>query len=137
MRRSHTKPDAAALGINLTPLIDVVFILLIFFVVSSSFVRESGIDVERPAADTAVPKVQGNIVVTVTDTGAIWLEGREVDRRAVRAHIARQHADDPAASVVIVADTASRTGAVIDVVDQARLAGVASVAIATTPREEE
>ncbi|MEA3410412.1 MAG: biopolymer transporter ExbD [Pseudomonadota bacterium] len=137
MRRSHAGPDTVAVAINLTPLIDVVFILLIFFVVSSSLVKESGIDVERPAADTAVRQARGNIIVTVTEAGGIRVGGREVDRRAVRSHIARLHAGDPAASVVVVADTASRTGFVVDVVDQARLAGVTGVAIATTRRDDE
>ena len=130
MRRSHVQPPPVSLGVNLTPLIDVVFILLIFFVVTSSFVKESGIDVQRPKANTAVRKERGNIIVAINKEGEIWLDKRRVDRRMVRAHIERLHAENPEGSVVIVADKNSLMGLVMDVLDQARLAGVPNVAIA-------
>jgi biopolymer transport protein ExbD len=109
-----------------------VFILLIFFVVTSSFVKESGIDVQRPTAHTAVRKERGNIIVAINKEGEIWLDKRRVDRRMVRAHIERLHAENPEGSIVIVADKDSLTGLVVDVLDQARLAGVPNVAIAAT-----
>jgi biopolymer transport protein ExbD len=132
MRRSHVQPPTVSLGVNLTPLIDVVFILLIFFVVTSSFVKESGIDVQRPKAHTAVRKERGNIIISINKEGEIWLDKRRVDRRMLRAHIERLHAENPEGSIVIVADKNSLTGLVVDVLDQARLAGVPNVAIAAT-----
>ncbi len=135
MRRSHIQTRTTSVGVNLTPLIDIVFILLIFFIVTSSFVKESGIDVNRPSAATAVRKEQGNIIVSVTREGEIWLDKRIVDRRTVRSHIERLYAENPEGTVVIVADRDSRTGLVVEVMDQARLAGVTKIAVAASRDE--
>lgn len=135
MRRSHREPHRTSFGVNLTPLIDIVFILLIFFIVTSSFVKESGIDVNRPSALTAVRKEQGNIIISISRDGAIWLDQRQVDRRAVRAHVERLQAENPEASVVIVADRDSRTGLMVEVMDQVRLAGVSRIAIAASRQD--
>jgi biopolymer transport protein ExbD len=116
--------------INITPMLDVVFIMLIFFIVTASFVKESGIEVERPSAVTAVVKEKGNILVAVTATGEIWINRRQVDQRAVRANIERLHAENPQGSVVIQADKNSTTEMLVHVMDAARQAGVYNVSIA-------
>jgi biopolymer transport protein ExbD len=132
MRRSHAKPQEAGVGVNLTPLIDMVFILLIFFMVTSSFVKEAGVDVNRPSAQTAVTQEQGNVVVAVTKAGEIWIDQRPVDIRSVRAQVERLHAENPEGSVIILADEEARTGLLIQVMDQVRLAGVSNLAIAAS-----
>jgi biopolymer transport protein ExbD len=116
--------------INITPMLDVVFIMLIFFIVTASFVKESGIEVDRPSAVTAVVKEKGNILVAVTATGEIWINRRQVDPRAVRANIERLHAENPQGSVVIQADKSSTTEMLVSVMDAARQAGVYNVSIA-------
>lgn len=116
----------------MAPLIDLVFLLLIFFLVTTSFVKESGVDVERPQASTATLKEAGNILIGVSAAGKVFLESKEIDIRSVRAHVERSMAENPEGAVVIVADKASSTGVVIQVMDQCRLAGAKSVSIAAS-----
>lgn len=131
MRTRHSRRQSGAMvEINMTPLIDMVFILLIFFIVSTSFVKETGVDVNRPTAKTAVKKERANIMIAITDSGEIKMENRTIDRRAVRANVERMHAENPEGSVIILADKDAKTGLLIEVMDQARLAGVANVSIA-------
>lgn len=130
MRRSHIEQESVASAVNLTPLIDMVFILLIFFVVTSSFVKESGIEVNRPTAETAVRKEQGNIIIAVSKDGEIWMDKHQIDLRAVRPEVERLHAENPEGAVVIVADELSRSGLMVKVMDQVRLAGIMNVSIA-------
>ena len=119
--------------INITPMLDVVFIMLIFFIVTASFVKESGIDVNKPEGQTAVAKEKANILIAIDADGAIWIDRRQIDPRAVRANIERLHAENPQGTVVIQADEDSRTGALVQVMEAARLAGVYDVAIAANP----
>jgi len=119
-----------ALELNIAPLIDMVFILLIFFLVTTSFVRETGVDVKRPSAATAVSQDSATILIAVTADNQIYVDRRLVDVRAVRVHVERALAENPKGSVVIVADRGSRTGAAIQVMDACRLAGADNVAIA-------
>ncbi len=116
--------------INITPMLDVVFIMLIFFIVTASFVKEAGIDVNRPDADTAVRQERANILIAISETNEIWIDRRQVDPRALRANIERLHAENPEGSVVIQADKASVTETLITVMDAARQAGVYNVSIA-------
>ncbi|ABB38952.1 Biopolymer transport protein ExbD/TolR [Oleidesulfovibrio alaskensis G20] len=116
--------------VNMTPLIDMVFILLIFFIVTTSFVRESGIDVNRPAAQSAETKEKANVILGLTSEGRIYVEGRTLDIRSVRAYMERFLAETPEGSVVIVADKQSMTGNAVQVLDQCRLAGVRNISIA-------
>ncbi len=129
MRRRRSKRQDEE-EVNLTPMLDVVFILLIFFIVTASFVKESGIDINRPAAATAVRKERGNILVAITPTGQIWIDRRQVDVRAVRANIERLHAENPQGAVVIQADRESKNGLLVEVMDAAKLAGVENISIA-------
>ena len=116
--------------INITPMLDVVFIMLIFFIVTASFVKESGIDVNRPDAQTAVKKEKANILVAISENGEIWIDRQRVDPRAVRANIERLHAENPQGTVIIQADKLSRTQVLVQVMDAARQAGVFNVSIA-------
>jgi biopolymer transport protein ExbD len=116
--------------VNLTPMLDVVFIMLIFFIVTASFVKEAGIDVNRPSAATAERKEKGNILVAISANNQIWIDRRQVDPRALRANIERMHAENPNGSVVIQADEESKNGLLVLVMDAARQVGVKNVSIA-------
>jgi len=126
--RSSTDQNA---DIDMTPMLDIVFIMLIFFIVTTSFVKESGIDVNRPSAKTAETKAQGNIIVGIKPNGDVWIDKRQVDIRAVRANVSRLHAENPLGSVIIAADRETKTHALIQVMDQVRLAGIMNASIAT------
>lgn len=131
MRHRHSRRQSGAIAdVNMTPLIDMVFILLIFFIVTTSFVKETGVDVSRPSAHSAVSKELANILISITPNGEVWMDKRQIDRRAVRANVERMHAENPEGSVIILADKEAKTGLLIEVMDQARLAGVANVSIA-------
>jgi biopolymer transport protein ExbD len=116
--------------INLTPMLDVVFIMLIFFIVTASFIKESGIDVNRPDAPTAERVEDANILIAISATDEIWIDRRLVDPRAVRANIERLHAENPKGSVVIQADKKSTNEMLVIVMDASRSAGVFNVSIA-------
>ncbi len=116
--------------VNMSPLIDMVFLLLIFFVVTTSFVKESGIEVSRSTASTAEVKDKASIMIGVSDEGEVWMEGKKVDVRSVRGLVERALAEDPEAGVIVVADRASETGDVVKVMDQCRLAGASNVSLA-------
>ena len=122
--------DEEEAAIDMTPMLDVVFIMLIFFIVTASFVKESGIDVNRPEAATAVKKDRANILVATSDKGEIWINKRKVDIRAVQANIERLYAENPQGTVVIQADKKATTDALIKVMDASRAAGISDVSIA-------
>ena len=117
--------------IDMTPMLDVVFIMLIFFIVTASFVKESGIDVNRPDAATAVQKDRANILVAISEGNEVWINKRQIDIRAVQANIERLYAENPQGSVVIQADEQANTKTLIEVMDAARSAGVFGVSVAT------
>ena len=116
--------------INITPMLDVVFIMLIFFIVTATFVKEAGIDVNRPDAATAVKQEKANILIAISANDTIWIDRRQIDIRSVRPNIERLHAENPQGTVVIQADKDSRTNTLIQVMDASRQAGVYNVAIA-------
>lgn len=128
MRRKKSQ-TSEPLELNMTPLIDMIFILLIFFMVSSSFVRESGVEVERPVAKTASSKAP-SVVVGVDSGNVIWIEGKSIDIRQVRTWMAKFRSDTPDGGVVIAADTMARSGIVIQVLDACREAGIRNVSVA-------
>lgn len=131
MRRQRSLfPDDADAGLELTPLIDVVFILLIFLLVTTSFTRESGLEVNRPGALSATSQENGGLLVGLRADGAAWMEGRRVPMEALRSLLERRHAERPQAGLVIVADRDAPTGALVRVMDQARLAGISDVSVA-------
>ena len=129
MRRQR-KASAEEAEVDLTPMLDVVFIMLIFFIVTASFVKESGIDVNKPDAATATLKPRGNILVAITPSGQIWIDKRQGDVRALRANLERLHAENPQGAVVIQADTESKNGLLVAVMDAAKLAKIENVSIA-------
>ena len=116
--------------INITPMLDVVFIMLIFFIVTATFIKEAGIDVNRPDAQTAVKQEKANILIAIGPNNDIWIDRRQVDIRSVRPNIERLHAENPQGSVVIQADRESKTETLIEVMDASRQAGVYNVSIA-------
>jgi biopolymer transport protein ExbD len=130
-RRSSRSASEQSSDIDMTPMLDIVFIMLIFFIVTTSFVKESGIDVNRPTAQTATRKEQGNIIVGIKANGEIWIDKRQVDVRAVRANVARLHAEQPMGAVVIAADRDTKVKVLTQVMDQIRLAGIMNASIAT------
>jgi len=131
MRRRHTKTHGGAADIDLTPLIDMVFILLIFFIVTTSFVKEAGIEVSRPSAHSAKSKSKGNIMIAISENGEVWMDKRRIGIETVRANVERMRVESPEGAVIVLADEGSETGLLVRVIDQARLAGVSRVSIAT------
>ncbi|MDD9940024.1 MAG: biopolymer transporter ExbD [Myxococcales bacterium] len=131
--RYRRADDEEENAVDLTPMIDIVFIMLIFFIVTASFVKESGLDVNRPPAATAELKERGNILVAINANDEIWVDKRQVDPRALRANIERLHAENPQGTVVIQADEKSTNKSLVQVMDAARLAGVEEVSIAAEP----
>ena len=123
-------PPADETELDMTPMLDIVFIMLIFFIVTTSFVKESGITVSTPQADTAAPQESANIFIAITANGEVWIDRRPVDPRSVRAIVARLHADNPEGSVIIQSDGEASTRMLVEVMDQVRLAGVEGIAIA-------
>ena len=117
--------------INITPMLDVVFIMLIFFIVTATFVKEAGIEVNRPDAATAVKQEKANILVAIGPNNDIWIDRRQVDIRSVRPNIERLHAENPKGSIVIQADEGSTHEALVIVMEAAKAAGVSNVAIAS------
>ena len=115
--------------INLTPMLDVVFIMLIFFIVTASFIKEAGIEVDRPVAVTADKQQDAAILIAISENDEIWIDKKIVDPRAVRPSIERLHAENPKGSIVIQADQESTNEALTVVMEAAKQAGVANVAI--------
>ena len=133
MRRKRRLNNEEETGIDLTPMLDVVFIMLIFFIVTTSFVKESGIQVNRPSAATTEKKERANIMIAISESGEIWIQKRRIDIRSVRANVERLHAESPEGSVVIQADKDSKNGLLVQVMDQVKLAGVQSISLAAKP----
>ena len=131
---SQTVEQEEESAIDITPMLDIVFIMLIFFIVTATFVKESGIDVNRPDANTATQQDRANILIAIDETGAIFIDRRRVEIDALRANIERLHAENPQGTVVIQADENASTKQLVAVMDASREAGVYDVAIATERR---
>lgn len=132
MRRKHRRADDSS-EINVTPLLDIVFIMLIFFIVTASFAREFGLDVDRPTDDEPdeIEEEVDIIFIEISSTGTITVDGREVDMAAVRANVQNLLSADPEAPVVINAHGDAESGILVRVVDQSRRAGTENISIAT------
>ena len=122
--------------INITPMLDIVFIMLIFFIVTTSFVKETGIDPRRPYAETAATKERGNIMIAISQTDHIWMNKNRVELQGIRPMVELAIAENPESSVIIVADVEASTGMVIDLMDQVRAAGITSIALAAQGVEQ-
>ena len=117
-------------NIDMTPMLDIVFIMLIFFVVTASFVKETGIEINRPQASTATPKETANIKIAIDASDAIWLDKRKVDERSVKAILERMHIENPQGTLIIQADKKSTNDKLVSVMDAARQAGISAISIA-------
>ncbi|MGJ8669643.1 MAG: ExbD/TolR family protein [Oceanococcus sp.] len=118
--------------IDMTPMLDIVFIMLIFFIVTTSFIKEAGVDVKRPDATTAQRQEASSIYVAVTKDGEIWIDRQMVDLRTLRSQVERLRLENPEAAAVLQADTDARHGLVVKVMDQLRLGGVETISVAAT-----
>ncbi len=117
-------------SIDITPMLDVVFIMLIFFIVTATFIKESGIDVDKPSAATAVVQEKASILVAIDAENNIWINRRQVDIRSVRSIVERLHAENPKGTLVIQADKESKNDTLVQVMDASRRAGVYDIALA-------
>ncbi|WP_406666797.1 ExbD/TolR family protein [Gallaecimonas sp. GXIMD1310] len=129
MARKRVRQEEEA-SIDMTPMLDIVFIMLIFFIVTTSFVKESGIDVNRPTAATATKKKSANIFIAINANGDVFMEKRNVDVKRVRANVERMLAEQPESSVVIQADKDAKNGVVVAVMDQVKAAGIDKISLA-------
>ena len=122
MARSFSSQDEAEDegNVDLTPMLDVVFIMLIFFIVTATFVKETGVEVNHPQANTAEQKNNPSVLIAIRDDNSIWIDQRRIDIRSVRANIERLHAENPEGGVVIQADELASVKTFTEVLDQAR-----------------
>ena len=127
MARRHAHTDEA--DINITPMLDIVFIMLIFFIVTTSFTKETGASIIKPVAEQAIALQNGTILIGVRPNNDIWMAKRQIELREVRQLVERAKSENPEGSVVIVADKGSRIGTVTQVMDQVKLAGVRGIAL--------
>ncbi len=132
MRRKNRANDEAE--INITPMLDIVFIMLIFFIVTTSFVKEKGLEVSRPSNSPPkeVKKNKGPIVVKIDANGNIMMKGRMLERKAVQANLEREKAEKPDSPLIIAAHPDAETDALVTILDAAEAVGVGSVSVATT-----
>ena len=128
MAQQHA-PESEETGIDLAPMLDFVMNLLIFFIITTSFIKEAGIQVDRGLSVTAVHKDSGNILIAIRQNGEIWMDRKQVDLREVRPIIERFHIERPEDTVVVVADKAAPVGMLAQVMDQVKSAGIKDVAI--------
>lgn len=132
MRRKDLYDENEETIIDMTPMLDIVFIMLIFFIVTTSFVRETGMEVSRPIAKNASQKQKSEtILVAITKDKEIWIDKRQIDVRAVRANIQKLNTNLVQPSVIIQADQESNTGLLVAVMDQIKMAGIENISIAT------
>ena len=127
-KRHATKEEETE--INITPMLDVVFIMLIFFIVTTSFIKETGIDPNRPEAETAIPNARGNILIAISEFDQVWMNKGQVELAQIRAMVESAVAEIPESSVIIIADEKASTGVLIDLMDQVRLGGVVNIMVA-------
>ncbi|WP_411826901.1 ExbD/TolR family protein [Luteolibacter sp. AS25] len=123
--------SSEASGIDISPLIDVVFLLLIFFIVTTVFVEETGIEVSKPRAASSQDLERQSILLAITAEGRVWQGGREIGQDGVRAVVSALLEETPESPVIIRADSATPTQATVQVIDSAKLAGAGSVSLAT------
>jgi biopolymer transport protein ExbD len=133
MARLRRQRSGEESDINITPMLDIVFIMLIFFIVTTSFVKETGIDPRRPVAETTAAKPRGNILIGVDTNGFIWMNKQRIELNQVRQLVEDAVNENPESSAIIIADESSATGVVIEVMDQVRLGGVIEIAVAAEP----
>ena len=130
MAKKSLKPKEEEATIDMTPMLDVVFIMLIFFIVTTSFVKESGIQIKEPTAATAKQKPKANIFIGINEQGEVYMLKRKIDKKDIRTTIEGMLLENPESSIVIQADMRSESGAMLDVIDEAKKAGVTNISVA-------
>ncbi|MEE4331448.1 MAG: biopolymer transporter ExbD [Wenzhouxiangella sp.] len=131
MARRHASKDEPE--INITPMLDIVFIMLIFFIVTTSFIRETGVEVEKPTALTSEPRPQGNVLIAIRPNDEIWMNRNSIEVHEVKTQVERARAENPESSAVIIADKGARTGLLIEVMDQVQAAGITRISVSAEP----
>jgi biopolymer transport protein ExbD len=131
--RHFSEGESEDHGIDLAPMLDFVLNLLIFFIITTSFVKEAGVTVVKPTASTAEHRDSGNIMVAIRSNGEIWMDRKQLDIRDVRSRIEKLHIERPDDTAVIVADQASKAAILARVMDEIRLGGIREVSIAASP----
>jgi len=129
--RTHPLRRGESEGVNLTPMLDVVFIMLIFFIVTASFVKEFGIDLSRSAGSMKTTEEKSVILITISATDRVWIDRRPVDIGSIRANMERLMAENPNAPVVVRADASSSNGVLVEVIDLARQAGAVNISLSS------
>jgi biopolymer transport protein ExbD len=133
MQSRRHAPETEETGIDLAPMLDFTTNLLIFFIITTSFIKEAGIEVFKPSAQTAFGRDSGNLLIAIRENGDIWMDRRQIDLRDVRPQMERLHIERPDDTVVIIADKESDAGVVAKVMDEVRLAGITIMSIAADP----
>ena len=123
--------ENGATEINVAPLVDMVFILLIFFLVTTSFVKETGITVEKPTAAKSVQLEPQSVMIGISSTGDIFMGGKKIELVSVRMLVKEEIARNPEKPVIIVADGQSRNARLVDVIDECKLAGATKISLAS------
>ncbi|NBB92987.1 MAG: biopolymer transporter ExbD [Gammaproteobacteria bacterium] len=131
MARRHATKDEPE--INITPMLDIVFIMLIFFIVTTSFIRETGVEVNKPEALTAEPRPQGNVLIAIRDNDEIWMNKQQIEIHEVKSEVERARAENPESAVVLIADRGARTGMLVQVMDQVQSAGINRISVSAEP----
>jgi len=129
MAKKKLKPQDDA-QIDMTPMLDIVFIMLIFFIVTASFVKESGITVDKPTAETATKRDLANIFIGIASNGDIYMQKNKVEKDAVKAGLEEMLLENPESTVVVQADSRADAGALLKVLDAAKAAGVKNISVA-------
>lgn len=129
MRKQEKQEDEKVA--DLTPMLDVVFIMLIFFIVTATFIKETGIEINRPDTQTAEMKKTVSLLVAVAADSSIWIDKKKVDIRNVRPMMEKLHAENPKGGLVIQADSESKVEKVLAIMDSARAIGITQIAIAS------
>ncbi|MCB2114369.1 MAG: biopolymer transporter ExbD [Parvularculaceae bacterium] len=134
MARKRKASDSSADDINVTPLMDIVFIMLIFFIVTSTFVKEPGAEIERPTAETLVQKKFASILVAVDSENNIWIDKDQVPLESVRQLVEQLKAENPKGTAVVQVDARADSRYLVEVVNQIRDAGIGDIAVSTDPK---
>jgi biopolymer transport protein ExbD len=133
MQARRHSPESEDHGIDLAPMLDFTINLLIFFIITTSFIKEAGITVFKPEAVTAEHRESGNLLIAIRENGEIWMDRQPVEQRNLRPMLERLHIERPDDTVVIIADRNSKAGIVAEVMDEVRLAGIREYSIAAEP----
>jgi biopolymer transport protein ExbD len=133
MQSRRHSPESEDHGIDLAPMLDFCVNLLIFFIITTSFIKEAGVTVFKPSAVTAEHEDSGNLLIAIRENGDIWMDRQRIELRDVRTRMERLHIERPDDTVVIIADKASKAGIVAQVMDEVRLSGIKVVSIAADP----